>query len=95
MRICGNTMDANASLDLNCICRGNWRAIVQENEHLIGKKFAYNDGYGTYHIFVGVMHGDDDYYYVMFEIASERCKFLSCVGSLETHGYELVEENDQ
>ena len=90
MRICGNTME-----DKDCICKGNWRAIVQENEHLIGKKFAYNDGYGTYHIFVGVMHGDDDYYYVMFEIASERCKFLSCVGSLETHGYELVKEDDQ
>jgi len=78
------------SLDLDCICRGNWRAIVRANDHLFGKKFVF-EGTGEYHTFEGVMHGDDDYYYVMYEIASERCKFLSCVGSLETHGYTLVE----
>jgi len=76
--------------DKDCICRGNWRAIIKDYEPLLGKKFEYNDLDGTYHTFVGVLHGDDDYYYVMYELVSERCKFLSCVGSLESHGYTLV-----
>jgi hypothetical protein len=80
------------SEDKDCICQGNWRAIIKEHEPLLGKKFEYNDSYGTYHTFVGVLHGDDDYYYVMYEIVSERCKFLSCVGSLKSHGYTLVKE---
>jgi len=79
-------------IDRECICRGNWRDIIKATEPLIGKKFAYADILGTYHRLLGVLHGDDDYYYVMYELESERCKFLSCVGSIESHGYTLVEE---
>jgi hypothetical protein len=85
MRISGNTMD-----DKGCICKGNWRAIVKDNEHLIGKKFVF-EGTGEYWTLFGLVHGDDDYYYGMFSICGRQTMLLSCVGSIEGHGFTLVD----
>lgn len=73
-------------VDDACICKGNWRSIVKEVEHLIGKEFRNSAG-NTYRFF-GVVHGDDDYYYGMAD--KDGCRLLSCVGSLEGHGYKLT-----
>jgi len=78
-------------IDRECICRGNWRDIIKEYGPLIGKKFVY-EGDGEYYTFFGVVHGDDDYYYGMMGHMSERPMLLSCVGSLKTFGFKLVEE---
>lgn len=72
-------------IDADCICHGNWRKIVKEAEHLLGAK--YKDREGTECIFYGIVHGSDDYYYGMWEIATGKSHLLSCVGSIEDHGY--------
>lgn len=72
--------------DADCICKGNWRAIVKEVERLIGREFRNRAG-NTYRFF-GVVHGEDDYYYGMADKDSVR--LLSCVGSIEGHGYTAV-----
>ena len=77
-----------------CICQGNWRLIIKESEHLFGKKFMS----GEYeYIFLGVLHGEDDYYYVMWNTnpkdqITRRYELLTCVGDLAGHGYNLVED---
>ena len=68
----------------------NWRTIIAECEHLIGKSFKDKDG-NNYHFF-GVVHGEDDYYYGMSSKYTKSIHLLSCVGSLETSGFELIEE---
>jgi hypothetical protein len=76
--------------DADCICKGNWRAIVKEAEPMIGKEFRNTAG-NTYRFF-GVVHGEDDYYYGMADKNSVR--LLSCVGSIDGHGYRAQEESD-
>ena len=72
--------------DDECICEGNWRAIVKEMEPLIGRQ--YRDINGRVVRFFGLVHGDDDYYY---GLAGEgKLELLSCVGDIEGYGYELV-----
>jgi len=71
--------------DLPCICKGNWRKIIYDTDPLIGKKFKNNTG--DIYILVGVMHGDDDYYYCMWR--DNDMKLLTCVGSIEQQGYVL------
>mgnify|MGYP003423079750 CR=1 FL=1 len=72
-----------------CICEGNWRKIVGEYEPLIGKKYKGYDG-ETY-TFFGLVHGSDDYYYGMCNRdLTKGVKLLSCVGSIEGHGFEEV-----
>lgn len=75
------------SEDPDCICRGNWRLIVAECEELLDKQFV--DENGDVFVFYGIVHGSDDYYYGMTGRTGHR--LLSCVGSLETHGYKLAE----
>ena len=69
--------------DEGCICRGNWRAIVKETEHLIGDK--YTNSKEEVFSFFGIVHGGDDYYYGMWR--KGQLNLLSCVGSIEGHGY--------
>lgn len=73
----------------DCICKGNWRLIIREFKHLIDHTFT--DSKGDQFIFFGVVFGSDDYYYGMSRISGNGDKFqlLSCVGSIETHGYRL------
>jgi len=69
-----------------CICKGNWRDIVNETEHLIDKTFR--DCKGDEHNFFGLVHGAHGYYYGMFRRKDREMILLSCVGSIEGHGYE-------
>lgn len=72
-----------------CICKGNWRAIVKESEPLIGKRFRDNRGdIGDIYTMFGIVHGGDDYYYGMF--GGGKLRLLSCVGSIEGHGFERI-----
>lgn len=70
-----------------CICDGNFRNIVADTYHLIGKKFE--DADGKRYVYFGVVYGDDDLYYGMSDMEN-KCLLLSCVGSLEMYGLEEV-----
>lgn len=72
----------------NCICKGNWRAIVKESESFIGRKYQNNKG--DKFTFFGLVHGGNDYYYGMF--GNGKLNLLSCVGSIEGHGYTLLDK---
>lgn len=69
-----------------CICKGNWRAIIKESEPLFNKKFV--DDKGDVFVFFGVVHADDDYYYGMYDRRKHTLRLLSCVGSIEGHGFK-------
>lgn len=71
--------------ELPCICEGNWRTIISECQELIGRKFLLGD---DEYVFFGVVHGADDYYYGMYS-GKSGIQLLSCVGSIEGHGYAL------
>ena len=72
-------------MKLRCICKGNWRTIIHESEPLFNK--IYIDEKGKEYHFSGVMHADDDYYYVLW--SPKKTMFLSCVGSIEGYGYTM------
>jgi hypothetical protein len=74
--------------DLKCICEGNWRLIIKESEALLDKKFI--DKNGVLHVFSGIMHCTDDYYYAMFNMKNKKIDLYSCVGSLSGFGFELL-----
>lgn len=67
----------------------NWLAIVRETEHLLDRRFRSHDG--KVFTFYGIVHARDDYYYGMASLEHGR-RLLSCVGSIEGHGYELLPE---
>lgn len=69
-----------------CICRGNWRAIIKETEPLIEKNFVDEQG-REFNLF-GIVSGGDDFYYGMWS-KQHGMLLLSCVGSLEGHGFTL------
>ena len=73
--------------DNGCICEGNWRKIVAESEPDFGKRFT--DESGRTYTFFGIVHGSDDYYYGMSD--GEKVRLLSCVGSIEGHGFTQAE----
>jgi hypothetical protein len=74
--------------DPDCICQGNWRAIVNESRPLLGRRFR--DGRGKEWTFFGLVDGNDDYYYGMWDQERRELALLSCVGSLDGHGFEPV-----
>ena len=82
-------LDPLVGHDDGCICHGNWRAIMKEMEPLIGER--YRDRNGNVLVFYGVVHGGDDYYYGMAGPTGHE--LLSCVGSIEGYGYELLTPN--
>jgi len=43
--------------------------------------------------YIGVMCGDDDYYWVLYDKIN-GLQLLSCVGSIEGHGYEKMNTYD-
>lgn len=82
----GDPHERGQKIDPDCICHGNWRAIVKRSEPLLGKRFnSERDGPGW--TFFGVIHGDDDYYYGMYR--DGKYQLLSCVGSLEGWGFTV------
>ena len=80
------------SEDLQCVCKGNWRKILSDVEHLIDREFT--DQNGRIFTFFGLVHGGDDYYYGMYaaDDLPRNSVLLSCVGSIAGHGYELLED---
>lgn len=71
-----------------CICRGNWRSIVGKARADIGKRFH---GDGQEWTFFGIVYGSDDYYYGMWN--GMQLSLLSCVGTLEAHGYVAIQKD--
>jgi hypothetical protein len=80
----GLTTASISSIDPSCICKGNWRLIVEETEKFLDKPFI-EERTGNEYTYLGVMHGSDDYYYVMWR--KEDTRLLSCVGSFEQMGF--------
>ena len=74
--------------DVGCICRGNWRAIVEETEPLLRRTFVNVHDNSEWSLF-GVVDGFEDYYYGMTRRSNGEMRLLSCVGSIEGHGYVL------
>lgn len=64
-----------------------WQKIVRENDSQIGQWFNSHDH--KLFRFFGIVHGDDDYYYGMWS-KKDGLRLLSCVGSIEGHGYTPV-----
>ncbi len=75
-------------LDPDCICHGNWRSIVKEVNPLIDRRYV--DEKGNVWNFFGVVHGGDDFYYGMWR--KGHMTLLSCVGSIEGHGFKLLDK---
>lgn len=71
-----------------CICEGNLRLLVKETEGQIGKYFTNK---GIEYKFFGLVIGDDDYYYGMWDIKNQKLMLLSCVGNLDTHEFDMKE----
>lgn len=68
----------------------NWKELVKDYESLIGNK--YLDEEGKEYIFIGLLHGQDDFYYVMW---SERTvRLLTCVGVPEQMGFMPSNDGD-
>ena len=76
-------------IDPDCVCWGNWRAILKEIEPLIGREFIEERTGERWRLF-GLVHGDDDYYYGLHR-AGKLC-LSSCVMSLEGCGYRLADQ---
>lgn len=79
--------------DAGCICHGNWRDIIAESESLFERRFV--NSAGVPYLFLGVLHGADDYYYLMSPIgnpAGIKHSLLSCVGSIEGYGFVLQDD---
>lgn len=72
------------TIDPDCICRGNWRLIISECRSDIEKKFISHDD--KEFTFFGLVDGSDDYYYGMYS-KDHGLRLLSCVGSIDGHGY--------
>lgn len=70
-----------------CICEGNWRHLVHDYDRFIGSWYKDNHS-GKRYKFCGLLHSDDDYYYLMIDEAG-KCVLASCVGELTTMGYVL------
>jgi len=71
-----------------CICEGNWRNIVKDTEQYLDQVY-HNERDNKDYVFFGIVHGKDDYYYGMCELGNGKTVLLSCVGSMEHHGYTL------
>ena len=80
----------NKTRDNGCICRGSWRELVKKMEPFFEK--VYRDEHGGRHLFVGLVHGADDYYYGL--TGEKGIQLLSCVFPLEQYGYELIDSHD-
>lgn len=81
--------------DPDCICEGNWRAIVKDHEHLLDKKFRikFSRYYSGVWGFFGIVHGSDDYYYGFYNIETKELALLTCVGRFDDM-VELIEDSE-
>jgi len=66
----------------------NWKSLVEKYGELIGRQ--YLDKHNVVHTFNGLLHAEDDYYYVMYNHETQKDTYCSCVGRLEDFGYKLI-----
>lgn len=78
--------------DIDCICHGNWRLIVNRHRHLLGKKYKETRT-GDEFVFFGLVLADDDYYYGMSS-QENGMVLLTCVGSIEAQGFQPIQETE-
>lgn len=71
---------------MKCICKGNWRLIVEEYKRLLGKWYVNR---GISYRFSGIVYAEDDYYYLMVD-RDGVVRLLSCVGSIRGHGFKRM-----
>ena len=64
----------------------NWKELVEEYDNLIGNTYLDDDG--NEHTFIGLLHGQDDYYFVMWR--DGKVKLLTCVGIPEQMGFKPI-----
>lgn len=64
---------------MTTICN-NWIQLIEQYDHLID--YIFVDDKGQDWKFCGIMHGSDDYYYVMKKHGTPNHYFFSCVGDL-------------
>lgn len=64
--------------------------IYKEYEHLINRKFT-EVRTGKVYTYLGVLIAEDDYYYCLYS-KENGVQLLSCVGSIDDFGLDLVEE---
>lgn len=78
---------------LPCVCEGNWRLILHEYRPFFGRHYIGVEGKdsGKEFVFIGLMDGEDDYYYVMWSKA-DGFRLLTCVGSIEGNGYKITDK---
>jgi hypothetical protein len=69
---------------LDEVKNGNWTRLIKEHDSAIGN--TYIDEGGKEYIFIGLLHGQDDYYYVMWSEGNVR--LLTCVGELGQMGFK-------
>ena len=62
----------------------NWTSLVKDYEPLIGRKYHY-DKDGKEYTFIGLLHGQDDFYFVMWR--DGKVHLLTCVGIPEKMGF--------
>ena len=67
-----------------------FNVLVTEFEEYFDREFV--DEAGKEYVFYGIVYGKDDLYYGMHPIGDGKPWLLSCVGSLEGHGFKLKEE---
>lgn len=72
------------------LCEDNWNRLLAENEPLFGR--IYVDDTGKKFRFFGLVCGEDDYYFGMYELESKKVRLVSCVGSLEIAGLRLSDK---
>ena len=82
----GDNLNKKRKKISGCICKGNWRNIVSNCEGNLERKFI--DHKGNEWLFFGIVWGKDDFYYGM-QGAEGKLFLLSCVGSIENHGFIL------
>jgi len=64
----------------------NFNKILAKCDQFIDEVFV--DESGKEYVFYGIVWGKDDLYYGMHSLDGGP-RLLSCVGSLESHGYKL------
>lgn len=69
--------------------RTNLDIIIKSSRHLVDKQFV-EVSTGKKYTFVGVIVGSDDYYYGMSSKKNGLVQ-LSCAGSINGYGFELIE----
>lgn len=72
--------------DINdCVCDKNWKIFVKNIERKLSNNYV--DENGDKYVLFGLVYARDDYYYGMYS-DKNGLKLLSCLCSLETHGFK-------